>query len=56
MKKGLQMEDDLANYFFEGNCFMDRFLKFGHIIEVVTASYMEVYKGMQKMADYLFLH
>jgi hypothetical protein len=40
MKKGLQMEDDLASYFFEGNYFMDRFLKFGYMIEVVTASYM----------------
>lgn len=50
MKKGLQMVDDLASYFFEGNYFMDRCPEFGHMIEVVTASYKEVYKDMQKMA------
>jgi hypothetical protein len=49
------MVDDLASYFFEGNYFMDRFLKFGHMVDVM-ASYKEVYKDMQKMADYLFLH
>jgi len=47
----LQMADDLASYFFEGNYFMDRCLKFGHMIEVVTASYKEVYKDMQKMSE-----
>jgi hypothetical protein len=56
VKKGLWMVDDLASYFFEGIYFMDRFLKFGHMIEVVMASYKEVYKDMQKMAHYLFLH
>jgi hypothetical protein len=45
------MVDDLASYFFEGNCFMDRCLKFGHMIEVVTTSYKEVCKDMQKMSE-----
>jgi len=44
------MADDLDSYFFEGNYFMDRCLKFGHMIEVVTASY-KVYKDMQKMSE-----
>jgi len=40
-----------ASYFFEGNYFMDWCLKFGQMIEVVMASYKEVYKDMQKMAE-----
>jgi hypothetical protein len=43
--KGLQMVDDLATYFFEGNYFMDRCL------EVVKASYKEVYMDIQKMSE-----
>jgi len=43
----------IANYIFEGNYFMDWCLKFGHMIEVVMASYKEVYKDMQKMAEQL---
>jgi hypothetical protein len=51
LMQGLQMAHELVNHFFEVGHLMNRFLIFNCEKEAVMASYKEVYKDMQKMAE-----